>query len=111
MFGGGVLPWGMPLRRDTTARVVTYLPLALADELKDRAAVAGLPTSAYTAALIEVWLAETPATPAPRPTVPAESLDDARRVREDPEYAAWLRAHAADPGESGHGSPPDGLDA
>ena len=91
----GVLPpWyaePMPLRRDTTARVVSYLPLDVADQLARRADANGLTVSAMAAALIKLALEnvvdDRPADPEPRSPV-----DDARRVREDPEYAAWLRA-------------------
>ena len=91
----GVLPpWyaePMPLRRDMTARVVSYLPLDVADQLARRADANGLTVSAMAAALIKLALEnvvdDRPADPEPRSPV-----DDARRVREDPEYAAWLRA-------------------
>ena len=69
------------------------MPLALVDELKDLAATHELSVSVLAGVMITDALANR--APPPAPTPPAPSLDDARRVREDPEYAAWLRAHAA----------------
>ena len=51
------------------------------------------PSSVLAAAMIADTLANRAAPPTPTP--PAPSIDDAERVRQDPEYAAWLRAHAA----------------
>ena len=82
-----------PCRYDATrpAKVVSYLPLDVADQLARRADANGLTVSAMAAALIKLALEnvvdDRPADPEPRSPV-----DDARRVREDPEYAAWLRA-------------------
>ena len=83
----------MPLRRDRTARVVTYLPLDMADQLKQLAAAHELSVSVLAAAMIADTLANRAAPPTPTP--PAPSIDDAERVRQDPEYREWLRLHAA----------------
>lgn len=91
MFGAVCHRGGMPLRRDTTARVVAYLPLAQADELKALAAAHELSVSVLAGVMITEALANRAA--APTATPPAPSIDDTERVRQDPEYAAWLRAH------------------
>ena len=67
----GVLPpWyaePMPLRRDTTARVVSYLPLDVADQLARRADANGLTVSAMAAALNQAGPGERSGRPARRP--------------------------------------------
>ena len=94
MLGPVCYRGAMPLRRDTTARVVAYLPLALVVELKDLAATHELSVSVLAGVMITDALANR-APPPPAPTPPGPSIDDAERVRQDPEYREWLRLHAA----------------
>ena len=57
MLGPVCYRGAMPLRRDTTARVVAYLPLALVVELKDLAATHELSVSVLAGVMITDALA------------------------------------------------------
>ena len=92
----------MPLRRDRRARIVTYLSIPLADELTRAAAEHGRTVSAQAAELLELALDATTIVqaqrlPAGSAGVPPRTVDDAERVRTDPEYADWLRRHGRRP--------------
>ena len=68
------------------------MPLALADELKQLAAAHELSVSVLAGVMITDALANRAAPPTATP--PAPSIDDAERVRQDPEYREWLRRYA-----------------
>ena len=85
-------------------RLVTYVPVAHAEEIARRAALDGRTVSGWLARLVADTLgadvapaAATASDPAPTPPA-ADPVADAhehapasRRARDDPEYAAWLR--------------------